>query len=208
MCYTSKAIGPKAHNKKQYTLTVWCNIFVCSLNKFRNGFSFLQTQTSYLIISFKILDSVLIFEVRINMLYLADVHGGKTEWALPSIIAILKVWDRHEFSFAREGHTLRRSWERRGWSQGSPLWRWWWPVSGVWRWRTWIQREGEIGWNKASVADLFVGLVSPMHWRIDPVHLSPLHVESQASFSKALAQSEPSSINGPIWKIIGSKPLP
>ena len=41
------------------------------------------------------------------MLYLADVHGGKTECALPSIIAILKLWDKHEFSFAREGHTLR-----------------------------------------------------------------------------------------------------
>ncbi|CAO2813223.1 unnamed protein product [Amaranthus hypochondriacus] len=48
------------------------------------------------------LDPALIFEVAINMLYLADVPGGKTEWASTSIIAILTLWDRQEFSSARE----------------------------------------------------------------------------------------------------------
>ncbi|XP_050231822.1 protein TPLATE [Mercurialis annua] len=48
------------------------------------------------------LDPPLIFEVGINMLYLADVPGGKPEWASQSIIAILTLWDRQEFSSARE----------------------------------------------------------------------------------------------------------
>ncbi|GAB2229735.1 hypothetical protein Droror1_Dr00013987 [Drosera rotundifolia] len=48
------------------------------------------------------LDPSLIFEVGINMLYLADVPGGKPEWASASIIAILTLWDRQEFSSARE----------------------------------------------------------------------------------------------------------
>ncbi|KAK4603366.1 hypothetical protein RGQ29_012062 [Quercus rubra] len=48
------------------------------------------------------LDPALIYEVGINMLYLADVPGGKTEWASLSIIAILTLWDRQEFSSARE----------------------------------------------------------------------------------------------------------
>lgn len=48
------------------------------------------------------LDPAVIFEVGINMLYLADVPGGKTEWASQSIIAILTLWDRQEFSSARE----------------------------------------------------------------------------------------------------------
>ncbi|KAF2316492.1 hypothetical protein GH714_041833 [Hevea brasiliensis] len=48
------------------------------------------------------LDPALIFEVGINMLYLADVPGGKPEWASQSIIAILMLWDRQEFSSARE----------------------------------------------------------------------------------------------------------
>ncbi|XP_058227769.1 protein TPLATE [Rhododendron vialii] len=48
------------------------------------------------------LDPALIFEVAINMLYLADVPGGKPEWASQSIIAILTLWDRQEFSSARE----------------------------------------------------------------------------------------------------------
>ncbi|KAM7277778.1 hypothetical protein ACFE04_004912 [Oxalis oulophora] len=48
------------------------------------------------------LDPALIFEVGINMLYLADVPGGKPEWAAQSIIAILTLWDRQEFSSARE----------------------------------------------------------------------------------------------------------
>ncbi|CAN4119196.1 unnamed protein product [Withania somnifera] len=48
------------------------------------------------------LDPSLIFGVGINMLYLADVPGGKPEWASTSIIAILTLWDRKEFSSARE----------------------------------------------------------------------------------------------------------
>ncbi|KAL7135905.1 hypothetical protein ABFS83_11G129600 [Erythranthe nasuta] len=48
------------------------------------------------------LDPALIFEVGINMLYLADVSGGKPEWASGSIIAILTLWDRQEYSSARE----------------------------------------------------------------------------------------------------------
>ncbi|KAF4367631.1 hypothetical protein CsatB_021314 [Cannabis sativa] len=48
------------------------------------------------------LEPSLIFEVGINMLYLADVAGGKPEWASQSIIAILTLWDRQEFSSARE----------------------------------------------------------------------------------------------------------
>ncbi|GMH23893.1 hypothetical protein Nepgr_025736 [Nepenthes gracilis] len=48
------------------------------------------------------LDPALIFEVGINLLYLADVPGGKPEWASASIIAILTLWDRQEFSSARE----------------------------------------------------------------------------------------------------------
>lgn len=48
------------------------------------------------------LDPALIFEVGINMLSLADVPGGKPEWASASITAILNLWDRQEFSSARE----------------------------------------------------------------------------------------------------------
>ncbi|KAJ4834306.1 hypothetical protein Tsubulata_034319 [Turnera subulata] len=48
------------------------------------------------------LDPALIFEVGINMLYMADVPGGKPEWASQSSIAILTLWDRQEFSSARE----------------------------------------------------------------------------------------------------------
>ncbi|GJX27396.1 protein TPLATE [Tanacetum coccineum] len=43
------------------------------------------------------LDPTLIFEVGINMLFLADVPGGKPEWASTSIITILMLWDRQEF---------------------------------------------------------------------------------------------------------------
>ena len=52
------------------------------------------------------LDSTQYFKVRINM-YLVDVHGGKTKWAALSIIAILMLWDRLEFSSARQSHPLR-----------------------------------------------------------------------------------------------------
>ncbi|KAJ0520254.1 putative protein TPLATE [Helianthus annuus] len=48
------------------------------------------------------LDPTLIFEVGINMLYLADVPGGKPEWTSASIIAILTLWDRQESSSARK----------------------------------------------------------------------------------------------------------
>ncbi|XP_072969493.1 protein TPLATE [Typha angustifolia] len=48
------------------------------------------------------LDPPLVFEVGINMLSLADAPGGKPEWASASIIAILTLWDRQEFSSARE----------------------------------------------------------------------------------------------------------
>jgi len=48
------------------------------------------------------LEPALIYEVGINMLYLADVPGGKPEWASQSIIAILTLWDRQEFASARE----------------------------------------------------------------------------------------------------------
>lgn len=48
------------------------------------------------------LDPALIFEVGINMLYLADVPGGKPEWASASTIAILTLWDRQEYTSARE----------------------------------------------------------------------------------------------------------
>ncbi|EPS63076.1 hypothetical protein M569_11710, partial [Genlisea aurea] len=48
------------------------------------------------------LDPALIFEVGINMLYLADVPGGKPEWASASVIAILTLWDRQEYSSGRE----------------------------------------------------------------------------------------------------------
>ena len=100
------------------------------------------------------------------MLYLADVHGGKTECALPSIIAILKLWDKHEFSFAREGHTLRWFMREEGLISGIS------PVKVVMageKLSSWSGdgglgfKEGEIGWNRSSVADLFVGWVSPIH---------------------------------------------
>ncbi|KAK8586967.1 hypothetical protein V6N12_021486 [Hibiscus sabdariffa] len=48
------------------------------------------------------LEPALIFDVGINMLHLADVPGGKPEWASQSIIAILTLWDRQEFASARE----------------------------------------------------------------------------------------------------------
>lgn len=48
------------------------------------------------------LDPALIFEVGINLLYLADVPGGKPEWASASIISILTLWDRQEYSSGRE----------------------------------------------------------------------------------------------------------
>ncbi|KAH7433717.1 hypothetical protein KP509_07G082700 [Ceratopteris richardii] len=47
-------------------------------------------------------DPSLVFEVGINLLSLADVPGGKPEWASASITAILTLWDRQEFTLGRE----------------------------------------------------------------------------------------------------------
>ncbi|KAK9117491.1 hypothetical protein Sjap_016438 [Stephania japonica] len=63
------------------------------------GVSDLVTHLAPFLVS---LDPALIFEVGMNMLYLADVPGGKPEWASASITAILTLWDRQEFSSARE----------------------------------------------------------------------------------------------------------
>lgn len=57
---------------------------------------------SHLVPFLNSLDPALIFEVGINLLSLADVPGGKPEWAFGSITAILTLWDRMEFSAARE----------------------------------------------------------------------------------------------------------
>lgn len=57
---------------------------------------------SHLVPFLSSLDPALVFEVAINLLSLADVPGGKPEWAMGSITAILTLWDRQEFSAARE----------------------------------------------------------------------------------------------------------
>eukprot|EP01018_Ginkgo_biloba_P002390 Gb_27119 [translate_table: standard] len=57
---------------------------------------------SHLVPFLSSLDPALVFEVGINLLSLADVPGGKPEWALGSITAILTLWDRQEFFAARE----------------------------------------------------------------------------------------------------------
>ena len=62
------------------------------------------------------------------------------------------------------------------------------------------ERERE---RSEFVTNLFVGWAGPIHWRTDAIHLSPLHVESQANFPKDLAQSEPRLIHGPIQKVLG-----
>ncbi|KAI5073208.1 hypothetical protein GOP47_0011221 [Adiantum capillus-veneris] len=48
------------------------------------------------------LDPSLVFEVGVNLLSLADVPGGKPEWASASVTAILTLWDRQEFMAGRE----------------------------------------------------------------------------------------------------------
>eukprot|EP00252_Welwitschia_mirabilis_P017897 TRINITY_DN3987_c0_g1_i1.p1 TRINITY_DN3987_c0_g1~~TRINITY_DN3987_c0_g1_i1.p1 ORF type:complete len:1149 (+),score=195.25 TRINITY_DN3987_c0_g1_i1:231-3677(+) len=57
---------------------------------------------SHLVPFLSALDPALVFEVAINLLSLADVPGGKPEWAMGSLTAILTLWDRLEFSAARE----------------------------------------------------------------------------------------------------------
>lgn len=49
-----------------------------------------------------VLDPALVYEVSVNLLSLADVPGGKPEWASASITALLTLWDRQEFSAGRE----------------------------------------------------------------------------------------------------------
>ncbi|CAM6095749.1 unnamed protein product [Calypogeia fissa] len=48
------------------------------------------------------LDPALIFEVGINLLALADVPGGKPEWASAPVMSLLTLWDRQEFRAGRE----------------------------------------------------------------------------------------------------------
>ncbi|PKU59238.1 Protein TPLATE [Dendrobium catenatum] len=61
---------------------------------------------SYLLPFLSSLDPSLIFEVGFNLLSLAHVTGGKPEWVSTSIITMLTLWDRHEFSLARESIVL------------------------------------------------------------------------------------------------------
>lgn len=49
-----------------------------------------------------VLDPALVYEVSVNLLSLADVPGGKPEWASAPITALLTLWDRQEFSAGRE----------------------------------------------------------------------------------------------------------
>lgn len=49
-----------------------------------------------------VLDPALVYEVSVNLLSLADVPGGKSEWASAPITALLTLWDRQEFSAGRE----------------------------------------------------------------------------------------------------------
>jgi hypothetical protein len=49
-----------------------------------------------------VLDPALVYEVSVNLLSLADVPGGKPEWASAPITALLTLWDRQEFNAGRE----------------------------------------------------------------------------------------------------------
>lgn len=49
-----------------------------------------------------VLDPALVYEVSVNLLSLADVPGGKPEWASAPITALLTLWDRQEYSAGRE----------------------------------------------------------------------------------------------------------
>ncbi|XP_024368196.1 protein TPLATE isoform X2 [Physcomitrium patens] len=49
-----------------------------------------------------VLDPALLYEVSVNLLSLADVPGGKPEWASAPITALLTLWDRQEFNAGRE----------------------------------------------------------------------------------------------------------
>eukprot|EP00249_Psilotum_nudum_P022975 c28708_g1_i1 orf=979-4446(+) len=57
---------------------------------------------SNLVPSLSSLEPALVFEVGVNLLSLADVPGGKPEWASASVTAILTLWDRQEFVAGRE----------------------------------------------------------------------------------------------------------
>ncbi|KAG6555879.1 hypothetical protein Mapa_002521 [Marchantia paleacea] len=57
---------------------------------------------SHLVPFLSSLDPALVFEVGINLLSLADVPGGKPEWASAPIMALLNLWDRQEFRAGRE----------------------------------------------------------------------------------------------------------
>jgi hypothetical protein len=48
------------------------------------------------------LDPALVYEVSVNLLSLADVPGGKPEWASAPITALLTLWDRQEYTAGRE----------------------------------------------------------------------------------------------------------
>ncbi|KAH7441479.1 hypothetical protein KP509_03G039800 [Ceratopteris richardii] len=57
---------------------------------------------SHLVPFLSSVDPPLVFEVGVNLLSLADVPGGKPEWASASVTAILTLWDRQEFSSGKE----------------------------------------------------------------------------------------------------------
>ncbi|KAL3683893.1 hypothetical protein R1sor_001915 [Riccia sorocarpa] len=57
---------------------------------------------SHLVPFLSSLDPALVFEVAINLLTLADVPGGKPEWAAAPIMSLLNLWDRQEFRAGRE----------------------------------------------------------------------------------------------------------
>ena len=44
-----------------------------------------------------VLDPALVYEFSVNLLSLADVPGGKLEWASAPTTALLTLWDRQEF---------------------------------------------------------------------------------------------------------------
>ncbi|KAJ7300288.1 hypothetical protein O6H91_20G047800 [Diphasiastrum complanatum] len=57
---------------------------------------------SHLVPFLSSLDPALVYEVTINLLSLADVPGGKPEWASAPITALLTLWDRQDFNAGRE----------------------------------------------------------------------------------------------------------
>ncbi|EFJ13335.1 hypothetical protein SELMODRAFT_122869 [Selaginella moellendorffii] len=57
---------------------------------------------SHLVPFLSSLDPSLVYDVGINLLSLADVPGGKPEWASASIMSLLTLWDRQDFNAGRE----------------------------------------------------------------------------------------------------------